>query len=391
MHVLLIVRMHVLLIVRMHVLLIVIVGMLMRMCIVVAVLAVMCVRMFMRVLPGMGMLMRMLVRFALIGRLRRHLADNLRVLALDQPTRHVESVKAGKTVKQVALETLARVFFELARLSIADRGLQILKRSGAQPLRHGVVGLQWFERLQFLERDLIGLPGAGECRVGMIRWQFDRDLPLLAKAEADDPLVQGRRRSLLGADLEGEFLAVARHRQWHTFRGCDLHRRDIAGLGWPRLGHRPNLAQQLGDALDRAVDLPLIELGNQTLELDVGVVGSGDLRQDLDRHRVFEITFGSAVDDLNLRLEGRAQPPLLHQCRRAVVDRLLDDLCLQSQAVLLAQHRDRNLAGSEALDGRTARQFVQSFGEFRFEVGSRNRYLEFVEQTLCSRFGNLHR
>ena len=359
------------------------------------VLVIVRVGMFMRVLPGMGMLMRMLVlvlvRFALIGRLRRHLADNLRIFALDQPTRHVEGVEAGKTVKQVALETLARVFFELAPLSIADRGLQILKRSGAKPLRHGVVGLQRFERLQFLERDLIGLPAAGKCRVGMIRRQFDRDLALLAQAEADDPLVQGRRRSVLGADLEGKFLAVTRHRQRHALRGSDLHRCDIAGLGWPRLGHRPNLAQQLGDALDRAVDLPFIEFGNQALELDVGVVRGGDLRQHLDRYRVFEIAIGSAVDDLNLRLERRAQPPLLHQRRRAVVDRLLDDLCLQSQAVLLAQHRDRNLAGAEALDGRTARQFVQSFGEFRFEVGSRNRYLEFVEQTFCSRFGNLHR
>ena len=168
---------------------------------------------------------------------------------------------------------------------------------------------------------------------------------------------------------------------------------DLGALAFRRIG-----LVLLGDLLQRLVDLGVGDLGDQPLQRDGAEVGERDRRQHLERQRVGEIglpaddaiDLGLLVRDRDLRLAREPQPALLDDLGIELADDGLDRLRHHRAAVDLAQVRHRHLAGTEAAQLHAVLQLGEPARHPRFEIGGRDRHLEFALETFGDCFCDLH-
>ena len=144
----------------------------------------------------------------------------------------------------------------------------------------------------------------------------------------------------------------------------------------------------LPEEFDLLLDIFLAGLGDLFLNRDRLQVGKLELRQNLERHGVFEV--GGALDDalhgrlilgkLDVRLQGGPLLAVGNGFGAGLAHRLLDDLGHDRASVELAYMRKRNLARPEAVQP----HLVLEVGQFRlgagFQIPSRDNYFQFTFQ-----------
>ena len=112
--------------------------------------------------------------------------------------------------------------------------------------------------------------------------------------------------------------------------------------------------------------------------------------QHFEHRGVLEIRARVHGDRLDARATGRIQLLARHGFGERSAHEVVDDLAMHLLAVLLANHRERRLAGTKALEPRGARNLVQPLRHFAVDLRRGNRHFEAAFKSARGGQRNLH-
>ena len=151
--------------------------------------------------------------------------------------------------------------------------------------------------LLHLDREVGGF--ARQIGIRVAFRELGLDIHFGARLDAGQLLLEPGQHETGAEDQRDVFgLAALEHRAVDTPLEVDDHA--IAGLARARLGRRFVLLEALGEAVERAGDRLLADLGDQAGQLDLLEIDLGHLRQHLERHGELEI--GALVERGHLDL-----------------------------------------------------------------------------------------
>src|SRR5581483_4717374 len=229
------------------------------------------------------------------GRLGPVLLQDRIVLDLDHSRRYGEFVSLGQFVKQVALQPLAGEAVIVAAHPLLDLVAQLL--GGFEPdLLGQLVALgRRLALAHLLDRDLeLGLL-AGQLGVEVVGREGHRHGAALARGDAGELLGEAGQHAF-GAELDLAALGAGSRDLVVADAADDVGDDDVAERRRPVDGR--GFALLLGDPRHRAVDVLGGNVGDQPLQPEPGEIRLRLLRQQLDRHRVFEVGALGGRDDL---------------------------------------------------------------------------------------------
>ena len=99
-------------------------------------------------------------------------------------------------------------------------------------------------------------------------------------------------------------------------------------------------------------------------------------RQHFENRGVLEIGARIHGDRLDARTAGGIQLLARHRFGERSAHEIVDDLAVHLFAVLLADHRERRLAGPKALEARGARNLVEPLRDFAVDLRRGDRHFE---------------
>ena len=341
------------------------------------------------VLLGLDLLQRGLGVFLLAGFVLELLPD-LAELGLDHRGRHVEIVRRGELVEQLALHLRAGQTGGLLLELAAQQALELLEAFEAQVLGEIVVDLGFARHLHRVDGDVEGGVLALEVLGRIVGREGDLDLALLAGLHADELVLEAGdqaagakldRLALGGAAVEGDAIDLADEIDQHLIALGGF----LAGLGVGEgLGAR-------GDPLHRLFDLRVGDGDDQLLELQPVDRQRLDLRQHFERDgqlRILALFIALAQRDVGLHRGAQlvVGDQLVHRFTDGGVQRVL----VERRAVHLLDEVGGHLAGAEAGHAHLRRHPLDLVLDARGDVlrGDRDRVAAL--QTLVGGLDNLH-
>ena len=241
-------------------------------------------------------------------------------------------------VEKLALQPRPREHAVLALDLLAHLGLELGEVVQPHGLGQGVVDRHRRHRAQFLDLDIEARFLAGQAVADVVLGKGDFDLGALARPRSDELILEAGDEHV-GPELQMEIGVGAALERLAVDLADEIEHQDIA---LPRLAatlDRLGSSVLGGDALQRLLDLGVLDIGLEPFELELGEIHGFDLGQNLDRHGEFQVLTLGKGRDFDLWSRRRTEIALAHCPGGAVGDRLLDNLVHHRLAVPLFEQR----------------------------------------------------
>ncbi len=243
--------------------------------------------------------------------------------------------------------------------------------------------------LLFDLRDL-HVEGCGLARqllVGVFGGEGRVELARIAGLGADQRVLEFLH-DLARADGDGHVLAAAAFELRAVDRAGEVDGDAVVRGGDARdfIERRPLLAQRVEHGFE-------ILVANARHRLLDGEIRDGlqlHFRQNFEHGGVFEVRARAHGDRLDARSAGGIELLARHRLGERGAHEVVDDLAMHLFAVLLADHRERRLAGTKTLEPRGARNLVEPLRYFAVDLRRGDRHFEPAFQSARGGQRNLH-
>ena len=308
---------------------------------------------------------------------------------LDHTVRQVEFVAVGEDIEQIAFQAGPRQTVVVPLDVGLDRVLERLQVFGADRLGERIVDFRQLADAHFLDGNVEGRVLAGQMFGPIVLGEGNLHRLAIARFGADQLVLETWNEGV-AAEVQIEIFGLTALERLPVHRAAKIDDGNVARCRFVRFRRRLALPPVLGEGHEGLIDRFLRHRNLEALEFDRLEVHDREVRQDLERHGVFQIAAFLEIVDLDLRLHRRLEILVLQRLGDAILESFLQDLAQYGLAEPHLQNRERRLAPAEPRNLQVPADFGQLVGDLAVDIRRGDGYFVFAFQAFGRRFRHLH-